>query len=1334
MRNNIKIFSILLSLLVIHTVYVSAQTIYTFDARGASNYEPEYDRQIFAATLQGIVNRYEPRLWINWRVGHRERCINGGWYTPATNFSLWTFNNGAYNDTTSGTDHDGSNSCIHLASGRVSSAYMPLAINAGTVCSFEAWMRVKNAGTIVYGRLFCDRQDGRYYLGTNGLWDKNPSGTYHHSISSSNTNWEFRGLYNFRTPPDITKYYMEFFSDTGAFESYIDEADVWYLIDNIDIYWRDKFRGQLNCLSEGREFLMWEKSANTTEDTTIACGADGDSSCLKIDRSSDVGIEWGRYQTTLTPSRQYTLKVRGKRTNTGLLFARIYYSENGTIYYLGETGEWSVSPAGGYHHTIQWRSETDWTQKSVSFTTPAHITDYYIYFWMEDGTEGGSGIGYIDNVELNYQGWLANYNFVALANTDELINAFRSDISSVIAWDGNVDATVNVATTAAGIAQAPVVLGGGDIHSRCIAAGIPTLLDLRGKFTGSGTIPDSTTPSTGSKKNDAYIWAKEQYLDTGLCDPTLLAYFEDAYARRANTGGPNQASPRDYAVKYKAFVFDLNPYISESCSDPTPRPPAGTDRDTFKKILHSANNRTGKSKVIRCLGFAPWYDKYDKNHDACCSICDDLEAQFVNLLSAYNCVKDAMDQVEAVNMTVHTFYPIRDRMAQNPVKPAPPLENKRYVCFLMGDYSPPFFAYEFLCTDWDNRRRGEIPFGWCVNPNNTLYLPDLIDYLYSSKANNEYFVPGPSGAGYFYPNTFDPANPTHPRNPLGGRDPSNYPSGISILRNWNADWYRKGNVRITGELWNYWGQDAITSVMELYNYMSGDGTFDNFGNSKNPRIYNNLPRLSTEGWYNQEIPAFVSEIESHAAGTLPTFTAKWLWVMSPNYVYETAKELEARHPNEYAFVDPNAFMALMRSKLGGSHQYKASFVADIIPQVMTAGQTYSNIKITVRNEGSDTWTPSGNFYRLGLHCSEHRPAPSELISTGYPTRVMVSRNVPQGECEVFNFNFTAPSAPGTYYLQYDMVREGVTWFETQHNLPFMKRIIVDGNMLSNPGFENGETAWNLSLGARQVITTTPYEGAKCLRVRYAGEQPGYFYQDVSAAPEFNDTYRLSCWVRSPNNNPITIDLLLWAFGTVNINSKKRVNINSSAWQKVETFFKVQTGNVSSMRAEVYFCTTGIDCDFDAFDLRPVSLDPSYLAPLTSVSPTPTASVVNTPTATKTATRTPTKTNTPTATFTSTATNTTLPTNTATDTPIQQKPTSTATTTSLPYILGDANCDTQITPGDALLTFQFYLLIAKPDSEVCDQESAADWDGNGNITPGDALCIFREYLRDPCNRD
>ncbi len=79
-----------------------------------------------------------------------------------------------------------------------------------------------------------------------------------------------------------------------------------------------------------------------------------------------------------------------------------------------------------------------------------------------------------------------------------------------------------------------------------------------------------------------------------------------------------------------------------------------------------------------------------------------------------------------------------------------------------------------------------------------------------------------------------------------------------------------------------------------------------------------------------------------------------------------------------------------------------------------------------------------------------------------------------------------------------------------------------------------------------------------------------------------------------------------------------------------------------------------------------------------------------------------------------------------------KPLFVATPTSIPCNAGDANCDLQITPGDALRTFEIYLDTYIPTGgELCDVMCAADINNDGRVTPGDALCIFLTYLQQPC---
>ncbi len=83
--------------------------------------------------------------------------------------------------------------------------------------------------------------------------------------------------------------------------------------------------------------------------------------------------------------------------------------------------------------------------------------------------------------------------------------------------------------------------------------------------------------------------------------------------------------------------------------------------------------------------------------------------------------------------------------------------------------------------------------------------------------------------------------------------------------------------------------------------------------------------------------------------------------------------------------------------------------------------------------------------------------------------------------------------------------------------------------------------------------------------------------------------------------------------------------------------------------------------------------------------------------------------------------------TNTPTPTQSQPTNTPTQQGCDSYRGDANCDGSITPGDALLAFNFFLGTSTPQTQPCDQRCASDADRSGSITPGDALCIFNKFL-------
>lgn len=98
----------------------------------------------------------------------------------------------------------------------------------------------------------------------------------------------------------------------------------------------------------------------------------------------------------------------------------------------------------------------------------------------------------------------------------------------------------------------------------------------------------------------------------------------------------------------------------------------------------------------------------------------------------------------------------------------------------------------------------------------------------------------------------------------------------------------------------------------------------------------------------------------------------------------------------------------------------ASFVSQTVPTSMNTGQTYT-ASVTMKNLGTTTWTDA-SFYRLGSQ------NPQDNTSWTGTTRVVLNSPVAPGQQYTFSFPVTAPTTPGTYNFQWQMVQDGVQWF------------------------------------------------------------------------------------------------------------------------------------------------------------------------------------------------------------------------------------------------------------------------------------------------------------------
>ena len=161
--------------------------------------------------------------------------------------------------------------------------------------------------------------------------------------------------------------------------------------------------------------------------------------------------------------------------------------------------------------------------------------------------------------------WLHSKRLEPLADLTALVKLAGDGLRGAVIWDPAVPASLNVATTIAGVEDGVVLSP--ELAARYLEPWkLRVLRDLRGLFNGT---------ETGSAKNDAYRWAIREYLARGRCSAHLLCLYEDASSTRAR-GDLSYVVTRDWAVQQRAFVFDLSPWGDEVPGD-DPAQRLGTD-------------------------------------------------------------------------------------------------------------------------------------------------------------------------------------------------------------------------------------------------------------------------------------------------------------------------------------------------------------------------------------------------------------------------------------------------------------------------------------------------------------------------------------------------------------------------------------------------------------------------------------------------------------------------------------------------------------------------------------------------------------------------------------
>lgn len=151
----------------------------------------------------------------------------------------------------------------------------------------------------------------------------------------------------------------------------------------------------------------------------------------------------------------------------------------------------------------------------------------------------------------------------------------------------------------------------------------------------------------------------------------------------------------------------------------------------------------------------------------------------------------------------------------------------------------------------------------------------------------------------------------------------------------------------------------------------------------------------------------------------------------------------------------------------------ASFVSQDVPELIP-GETLT-VSITMKNTGSTTWIPGGNF-KLGSR------GPADNTTWGL-SRIELNEgeSIAPTEEKVFTFTITVPETDGSYNFQWQMVQDGEEWFGAMSSI----EQLTIGNPGSYLDFCDELTDWKSSQ-ALQINSTDQRQGSGCIEFSGSG--------------------------------------------------------------------------------------------------------------------------------------------------------------------------------------------------------------------------------------------------------
>ncbi|MGF7081925.1 GxGYxYP domain-containing protein [Mucilaginibacter sp. UYCu711] len=515
--------------------------------------------------------------------------------------------------------------------------------------------------------------------------------------------------------------------------------------------------------------------------------------------------------------------------------------------------------------------------------------------------------------------WLAKRDTILYKNVVDVISAYKKQIKGAVVYDPNVQATSNVASSIAGVEDLIVVrydTNPNSLYSQIITSGpkLPVKISLVNKdgsslFTGKGIIPGTTRVSSGSAKNDAYLWFLEKYMKTGRVNTKYGAYYIDQqWLKNPFLANPNHhtLTNHDFFISRKGFFFDLSPWADESATDDPAQTP-GTDVNTLKEMLLTAYNQN-KGGYAYLGGFPPWAFKYTKHakgtHEDVAT-----EWEYSRIISAYNAFKDAdaIGYGALANASFWQHFPLKKEYKQDWVTKAEltkkgylnaagkiDYKGRNFLIFYVGDYDASSWVSQTTPTLWDDPNRGKVPMMWCISPVLAERVPMAMDYRRESATPNDYFAAADNGAGYLMPGMLQAPRPL-----------SGLPDGLDAWVAHNKPYYKQWGLTITGFIIDGQAPPLNQKGLDAYAAFSPNGIVP----QKVPLtlLHGDMPVMRSDADVNED-PAKAAQIiyDRIQKRKIPFHWFRNI-LKSPSWYVQVVAELKKLDPNIELLTAPDFF-------------------------------------------------------------------------------------------------------------------------------------------------------------------------------------------------------------------------------------------------------------------------------------------------------------------------------------------------------------------------------------------------------------------------------------------